>query len=393
MIDVCYLVDAPYFGGAELYVSRLATGLDRSRFRARVIMRRPPDPGTGLDEWRGGLEDAGVPVEMFPMDIPWRPWRAVPVWRAIVEAAPQVVHVNLPGPQDGQMGLLVPISRMAGTGGVVVTEHLPMIEPTRKRGLLKRISYRWVDRVATVCQANVTYLVNRQYVPLGKTAVIHNAVDASYGAAVGDSAAVLERFGLPADKTLVTFVGNLLKHKGLHRVVHALAQIADRPWQLVVAGVGPEHDYCVRLLEQEGLRDRTTFLGRLSGEDVERVLAVSDVLTLPSTQEGMPYVILEAMASGVPVVSTAVYGIPEMVVHGETGQLVEPGDRDGLRDALAGLIDSPEERARLGTAARRRFEELFTLDRQLRRIEALYLDVARPGPRRFATAAEGDEDE
>ena len=56
MIDVCYLVDAPFLGGAELYVSRLATGLDRSRFRARVIMRRPPDPGSGLDEWRGGLE-------------------------------------------------------------------------------------------------------------------------------------------------------------------------------------------------------------------------------------------------------------------------------------------------------------------------------------------------
>ena len=198
----------------------------------------------------------------------------------------------------------------------------------------------------------------------------------------GDSAAVLERFGLPADKTLVTFVGNLLKHKGLHRIVHALARIADHPWHLVVAGVGPEHDDCVRRLEQEGLRDRATFLGRLSGGDVERVLAVSGVLTLPSTQEGMPYVILEAMASGVPVVSTAVYGIPEMVVHGETGLLVEPGDRDGLRNALAGLIDSPEERARLGRAARRRFEDLFTLERQLRRIEALYLDVARPARHR-----------
>lgn len=393
MIDVCYLVDAPFLGGAELYVSRLATGLDRSRFRARVIMRRPPDLQSGLDEWRRGLEDAGVPVETFPMDIPWRPWRAVPVWRAIAEAAPQVVHVNLPGPQDGQMGLLVPISRMAGTGGVVVTEHLPMIEPTRKRGMLKRVSYRWVDRVATVCHANVTYLVNRQFVPLEKTTVIHNALDSSYGAASGEPAALLRQFGLPADATRVTFLGNLLRHKGLHRVIHALARIADRPWHLVVVGVGPEHDGCVRLLEQAGLRERATFLGRLSGEDVERVLAVSDVLTLPSTQEGMPYVILEAMASGVPVVSTAVYGIPEMVVHGETGLLVEPGDGDGLSDALARLIDGPDERSRMGIAARRRFEELFTLDRQLRRIEALYLDVARPGRRRIAAAGGADEDE
>jgi glycosyltransferase involved in cell wall biosynthesis len=380
MIDVCYLVDAEFFGGAERYVAGLAAGIDRARFRSTVIMRGPLHPRSGLDEWRVGLEESGVPVRVLRMDVPWRPWRAVPVWRAIAEVAPHVAHVNLPGPQDGQMGLLVPLSRMAGAGGVVVTEHLPMIEPTWKRGLLKRLSYRWVDRVATVCQANVPYLVGRQFVPEHKTIVIRNALDRSYGVGVRfDRAAMAARFGVPADKVVVLFVGNLFRHKGLHRVVGALTRLADLPWHLVVVGEGPERDPCIRRLERAGLSDRATFLGRLDGGDVERVLVAADLLSLPSSQEGMPYVILEAMASALPVVSTAVYGIPEMVVSGETGILVDPRDEDALRDALARLIGLRDVREAMGRAARRRFEEHFTMDRHLRAVESLYAEVARLG--------------
>jgi glycosyltransferase involved in cell wall biosynthesis len=101
-----------------------------------------------------------------------------------------------------------------------------------------------------------------------------------------------------------------------------------------------------------------------------------DVLALPSTQEGMPYVILEAMASGVPVVAAGVYGIPEMVAQGETGLLVEPRDEAGLRDALISLVERPNVREKMGIAARRRFESQFTLDRQLSAIESIYLELA-----------------
>jgi glycosyltransferase involved in cell wall biosynthesis len=181
---------------------------------------------------------------------------------------------------------------------------------------------------------------------------------------------------------LVAFVGNLFKHKGLHRIIRALAGVPDRPWHLVVVGVGPEREPCVRRLQNAGLSDRATFLGRLSGEEVETVLAAADVLSLPSTQEGMPYVILEAMASGLPVVSASVYGIPEMVVDGETGLLVDPRDEDELRNALAALVDDAGIRRAMGRAARRRFEERFTLERQLRDVESLYMDIARLVPRR-----------
>jgi glycosyltransferase involved in cell wall biosynthesis len=376
-LNVCYLVDAPFLGGAERYVSKIATGLDKARFRPSVIMRGPVHPSSGLDQWRSELVDAGVPVRVESMDIPFRPWRAVPVFRAVADASPHVVHVNMPGPMDGQMGLLVPIARMAGARSVVVTEHLPMLDNTWKRGLLKRFSYRWVDRVATVCRANIPFLVEKQFVAPARTAVIHNAIDAAYGTRVGEDAAqVREAFRLPSDKVLVIFLGNLLKHKGLQRVVRALSEVPDLGWHLAVVGEGPERAPCEKRLEHRGLGDRASFLGRLSPGDVERVLGAADVLTLPSTIEGMPYVILEAMASGVPVVSTSVFGIPEMVVDGETGLLVDPGDDDGLREALAELVSDAGRRESLGSAARRRFERHFTLDRQIAEMESLYTKAA-----------------
>lgn len=377
MINVCYMVDAAFLGGAERYVSKIALGLDRSRFRPSVIMREPSHPSSGLDEWRSEMEAAGLPVRVMKMDIPFRPYRAVPVFRAIADSSPHVVHVNLPGPQDGQMGLLVPISRMAGAG-VVVTEHLPMVGSTWKRRLFKRISYRWVDRVATVCHANVPYLVREQFVSPDRAVVVHNALDASYGIRGREGReAIREKFELPPDGVLVAFIGNLFKHKGLHRVVRALSEVVELPWHLVVGGEGPERKPIERRLEHLGLTGRATFLGRVAPKDVERLLAAIDLVTLPSTQEGMPYVILEAMASGVPVVATAVFGIPEMIVSGETGILVEPGDGDALREAFVALIGNPGKRGELGRAARRRFERHFTLDKQLREIEALYLEVAR----------------
>jgi len=377
MINVCYTVDAPFVGGAETYVSRIATRLDRGRFRPMVIMRKASSPGTGLEEWAAELKAAGVPVEALPMDLPKKPFQLYSVLRAISATNPHVVHVNMPGPQDGQMGLLVPVSRMAGATSVIVTEHLPMVESTWKRRLIKRFSYLWVDRVATVCHANVPYLTGKQFVPEGKVAVIHNAVDGGYGTRFGpDKTETRKKYRFPADRIVIAFVGNLLEHKGLHRVVEVLSEMPGLPWHLAVIGDGPERTRNEKQLESNGLAGRATFAGKVPGDEVERILSAVDMLVLPSTTEGMPYVILEAMASSVPVVATGVFGIPEMVVDGETGLLVKTDDTPGFGQAIKSLLENPVDRESMGFAARSRFERLFTLEGQLARIEQLYTEVA-----------------
>jgi glycosyltransferase involved in cell wall biosynthesis len=377
MIKVSYLVDAPFLGGAERYISRIATNLDGTRFEPSVIVRTPDDPHSALVDWCTDLTAEGIPVRSVPMDLPFVPHHAVGILRAISDLAPHVVHVNMPGPHDAQMGLLVPLARMGGARGVCVTEHLPMVETLWKRALIKRFSYHWVDCVMTVCHANVPYLTGKQFVPPEKVAVVHNALRREYGVEVDlDKANVRDVYNLPNDAPLILFVGNLLMHKGLRLVVQALAEMPETRWHLGVIGEGPEREVCEAVLTEKGLADRGTFLGRLPEREVERVMGVADVLTLPSRTEGMPYVILEAMASGIPVVATNVYGIPEMVEDGKTGLLVPPEDGTALGKALLELIQDENLRREFGQRARERFELYFTLDKQIAAIETLYRGLA-----------------
>jgi glycosyltransferase involved in cell wall biosynthesis len=116
--------------------------------------------------------------------------------------------------------------------------------------------------------------------------------------------------------------------------------------------------------------DRVVFAGYR--EDVPALLAGCDVFCLPSSAEGLPLVVLEAMAAGKPVVATAVGGVPELVIHGETGLLVPAGDLDALRRALADLLADPERARRLGKAGRERVRESFTAAAASDRILKIY---------------------
>ncbi len=368
MIRLCFGVDAPFLGGAEYYVSRLATALDRNRFSVSLLMGDGQDGA--LDAWATGLAAEGIRVVRAPMRLPWRLDDAPRVWRELDRLAPHVVHVNMPGPYSGQNALLAPIARAAGAR-VVTTEHLPMVPPLWKRRALKRLAMRSVDVAVTMTRANAACLVERQRVPAERVRVVPNGIPFGFGSA---------RPARPGggDLTLV-FVGNIIAHKGLHTTLEALSKVTSG-WRLRVVGAGPDETRCRELADRLGLASRVTFLGRQSPAQVEQHLSAADALVLPSAMEGLPYVILEAMASSLPVVASNVYGIPEVVVDGETGLLVPPEDAPALSAALARLIESAPLRERLGANARRRFEERFTLERQVETMSALYERLARGIP-------------
>jgi glycosyltransferase involved in cell wall biosynthesis len=134
-----------------------------------------------------------------------------------------------------------------------------------------------------------------------------------------------------------------------------------------------------RELEQEadrlGVRDRVLFAGQR--EDVAGVLAGADVLALPSHVEGLPLVVLEAMAQARPVVATRVGGTPEIVVDGETGLLVASGDVEALAAALRSVLDDPGRARDLGDAGRQRVLERFSRETMTRRVLEIYDEVAR----------------
>ena len=208
--------------------------------------------------------------------------------------------------------------------------------------------------------------------------MVANGIAREFGTAGGGRELRWE-LGVRDSSVVVAYAGNILLHKGLRRLIEALSRSASHArLHLVVAGSGPDEAACRQLAADRGVS--ATFLGWRTAADTERLLAASDVLALPSEIEGLPYVLLEAMASARPVIAGRVYGIPEVVDDGVTGLLVDPLRIEEIANALDRLAD-PALRASMGAAARERFELRYTLEAQAARMESLYRSLVH-GARR-----------
>lgn len=181
------------------------------------------------------------------------------------------------------------------------------------------------------------------------------------------------------------FVGRLVRWKAVDLLLDALARaLADVDLELVVLGDGPERPRLEDQANRLGIGARVTFEGFLPQRDCAAKLADSDALVLPSLYECGGAVVLEAMAVGLPVIATR-WGGPADYLDAETGILVDPTGPgpfvEGLRQAIVRLARSPEERQRLGAAARRRVEERFDWERKIDRIIEIYREVQATSPR------------
>jgi glycosyltransferase involved in cell wall biosynthesis len=170
-------------------------------------------------------------------------------------------------------------------------------------------------------------------------------------------------------------IARLCEIKGQRELIDALARMEHPDARLQLAGDDIEQGGAYRsLLERQaserGVADRVAFLGYRA--DVPALIAAASVVVLPSWIEGLPLVLLEAMAAGVPVVATAVGGTPELVVDGDTGLLVPPRDPGALASALDSLLADPARAEALGAAGRRRAEESFDADTAASQILRLY---------------------
>ena len=168
------------------------------------------------------------------------------------------------------------------------------------------------------------------------------------------------------------FVGRLAPVKGLRVLVEAFGRVlATHPSaRLTLIGDGPDRATLEALAAPLGGAVR--FTGYLSQQAVADALAGCDLFVLPSFAEGVPVVLMEAMASARPVVATRITGVPELVEDGTSGLLVPPGDPEALADAIATLVADPEARARMGAAGRARVTASFDVDREAARLKGLF---------------------
>ena len=169
-------------------------------------------------------------------------------------------------------------------------------------------------------------------------------------------------------------VGRLSPEKGQAGLLEAFARVAsDHPdVQLTLVGDGPELDLLKRHAEALSVTAQVTFAGRLGEKDALDQIAHSDVLVLPSFMEGLPIVLMEAMAIGTPVIATRVAGIPELVEDGKNGLLFTPSDWGALADCMRRLADDPRLRASLATEGRKAVEREFDINRSAAAMRDLF---------------------
>ncbi|MEM7480261.1 MAG: glycosyltransferase family 4 protein [Acidobacteriota bacterium] len=225
--------------------------------------------------------------------------------------------------------------------------------------LLGRWTARWADRVLapserTAGEIELDYLRGKGRGGEGDVRVVPNVT----GGLVHQTVASFED---PADEPVFLFVGRLRLRKGVETLLAAYRRLEDSgspPAPLWIVGSG-EHQAALRArVEALGLRS-VRFLGRRSGAEVRGLFERSRALVVPSTYEGMPLVILEAMEAALPVIASDVSGIPEVVVDGVTGRIVPPEDSAALAAVLREAQDHPERAKDWGQAGRRRLDEHY----------------------------------
>jgi glycosyltransferase involved in cell wall biosynthesis len=189
-------------------------------------------------------------------------------------------------------------------------------------------------------------------------------------------AQIRSRLGLAADALVAGVIARLTDQKGHVFLLDALSRVPSlAAVHLLVVGDGPLRGDLEAIAAAGGIGDRVHFLG--ARRDLGDLLSAMDLFVLPSLWEGLPLSMVLAMGAGLPVVTTAVAGIPEVVTDGVTGLLVPPGDADALGRALARVVADPSERARLGQNARQFVLPRFGVDGYVRAVVQLYDELLK----------------
>ena len=345
-------------GGVQTVVRTLIRASDPSAVHFTVVPARPMLADDGLDE---------LPVSVVPGDHHGqrlRPHHRLTIMLGVVRrlrrVRADVVHLH-----SGTvwMGFLLPL--IVRRGHFVVEVH-DAPGSGRSGAMTDRVEGWWSRAVhaEVVCHSSsvAAAVVERWRVPAERITTAPLAVDPEQ---FDPERYRIERerrrseIGVPTDATVLTVVGRLVASKRFVLAVEALAHLDERV-HLVVVGEGPERSTLQRRAGELGIADRVHLVGECFGAELGLTMACADILVSSSEYEGFGLTVAEGMMLGLPVVSTAVGGVPDVAVDGETALLVPVDDEQRFTAALADLVDDGARRAALGAAGRRRALERFT---------------------------------
>jgi glycosyltransferase involved in cell wall biosynthesis len=365
-VRITYLINSLSSGGAETMLYRLLENINRNTYIPEVIT---------LLSFKGPLkkriESLNIRVTEINMRSKLDFCAAFRLCRYLYLNKPDILHTQLFAADI--LGRV--IGKILGIK-VIITSIRNIYYGGKFRDLLIKWTDKFALKTTFVCKDAADRYIKEGLVPESKAIVVYNGLDQVTFSLFFDDhekRQLREKIGVQAEVFLLLAVGSLSRQKGYELLFEALA-ILNRQnceFYLLIAGEGALREDLQMYAGKLGLESKIKFIGR--SDHVAELMGAADLLVLSSLWEGLPGVVLEAMASSLPVVATAVGGTPELVIDGVTGYLVEPESTGDLAEKLRMVIGmSNAERKAMGEAGNKRVKEEFNVDKMKLAYENLY---------------------
>ena len=345
--------------GAEKMLFELVSRLDPAMYEVTVCTLKTASEGPLLDK----LAAVGVKTTSLDIGSKSQWWKLFRLYGLLRREGPDILQSflffdNIAARIFGHMAR-VPVI----ISGQRNARHEPLL-----RYWLDCLTESLCNKIVSTSEAGKDKLVKRHGVSSAKVDVIYNGVEPA-----ADRHDVRELVDLPESSVVMGFVGTLSKQKGLHGLIPTLLKLPKNVVLLLI-GEGDERPVLEMQIDRLGLNDRVKLLGHVSNAD--SYIGSLDLLVLPSLREGMPNVVMEAMAQGTLCVATSVGGVPELIEDTKTGFLAEPGSVESLTEVIDRALSlSEQERSVMLQRASQRILEKFTFKIMLDRYQGLYREL------------------
>jgi glycosyltransferase involved in cell wall biosynthesis len=363
-------------GGAERMAVHIVRNLDPQRFETAVVSQSGPI-GSDLEAL---LAKENILVEYLHKKpgFDFRIFRRL--YKVIQRFAPDIIHTHvhvLRYAFPSMMILKLPIM-------LHTVHNLAQFEVEPRAQWLQKLAFK-CGVVPVAVAHEVARSLTRLY-GIPPSLVIGNCVPTElYAEPHTARAQWRSKEGFKSDDVLFVCVGRLSAQKNHALLVEAFSRCAatDAKAHLLLVGSGSLQEQVAESVKRRGLQDRVHFLGLRN--DIPDILGASDIFALASDYEGNPLSVLEAMAAGLPIISTAAGGVPELFTHGEHGLMVKPGDVEGFSIAMMLLMDDPGLRERMGVSAAIRAVKNFDVSTMVAAYQNLYDTLIDRAGRRQAS--------
>jgi len=361
IFNVLHIISRLPVGGVENMLLKVVKGYDRSRFNPVVCCIK--EGGDIADE----LIKAGIKVYILHrMKGHGFDWKAIrDIYRVIKKENIHILrthqyHANLYGRIAGIL---------AGVPVIIPSFHSSYISPAKPklhRRIINHILSYWSNILVAVSNTVADDIIKYDHVSHKKIIVINNGIDLETFQPRISKKEARRKFGIPDENIVVGSVGRLKEEKGHEVLIKSVEKINDVT--VAIAGDGPLKNHLIEMAKRRGIR--CIFTGQIMPRDIPIFLRALDIFCFPSLWEGMPSALIEAMAAGLPIITSNIPIIKDII--GDAGLLVSPADVDAIAKMIDLLLKDPLKRERFGRLARKRAMQ-FSIKNTIKAYESLFI--------------------